>query len=97
MRDCSIQLTNHPGDFARVAQALAAGVRWSAYLLITLVAVSTVFMSIPLFAFRGEVGSLSLASVCNDGGQMLWCIYSCVGQAFKTSTLTTVGGRLTRS
>jgi hypothetical protein len=23
MRDCSIQLTNHPGDFARVAQALA--------------------------------------------------------------------------
>jgi hypothetical protein len=22
MRDCSIQLTNHPGDFARVAQAL---------------------------------------------------------------------------
>lgn len=23
MRDCSIQLTNHPGDLARVAQALA--------------------------------------------------------------------------
>lgn len=23
MRDCSIQLTNHPGDFARVAEALA--------------------------------------------------------------------------
>ena len=23
MKDCSIQLTNHPGDFARVAQALA--------------------------------------------------------------------------
>lgn len=23
MRDCSIQLTNHPGDFGRVAQALA--------------------------------------------------------------------------
>ncbi len=23
MRDCAIQLTNHPGDFARVAQALA--------------------------------------------------------------------------
>jgi hypothetical protein len=23
MRDCSIHLTNHPGDFARVAQALA--------------------------------------------------------------------------
>jgi len=22
MRDCSIQLTNHPGDLARVAQAL---------------------------------------------------------------------------
>jgi hypothetical protein len=24
MRDCSIQLTNHPGDFARVARALAS-------------------------------------------------------------------------
>ena len=23
MRDCSIQLTNHPGDLGRVAQALA--------------------------------------------------------------------------